>query len=596
MKKGAIIAIAAAALVVVLLLALTIYTYAYSGIFPGVRVYGVDVGGMSVGDASAAITAACGERYAGKTLMVNLEDVHAREISSDELKVEIASDELAAKAHAIGHEGGYFERIFTVLGLMFGGREIDATVTVDEAAMTAIAEELAHFDAAPVDGAYTLEDEGATLVLHPNTDGKALDKEAFIASVKERFLACDYTTLDVTRTVSESVALDLDRVYSEVHKEVADAHLEKGESGNKIIPHVVGVDFDLAAAKEKFSETPDEVIKIPLSFTQPKVLTKHLETNLFKYCLSDVTTRFSPKKVARTANVRLSAKLVNGTILNPGEVFSYNETVGPRTAARGFKEASIFSQGEVVDGIGGGICQTSSTIYMAAVKANMETVERSNHSFYVDYAPKGEDATVVYGSLDYKFKNTSEYPIKIVATSENNWIRVKIMGTEPDEIRTVKLTKKTHSQTPYTTREKETTDLPEGKREVEQKGQPGLSMTVYRNVYDKSGKLIESYVENKSKYKPMPEIVLVGVAKKAEETKTETPATEATAPAAPEPSPAPAPESTTPAEPAPAPETPEEPATEVVPESAPEVAPEPAPAPAEPTPAPETTDNATAGE
>ncbi|MBR2180860.1 MAG: G5 domain-containing protein, partial [Oscillospiraceae bacterium] len=171
---------------------------------------------------------------------------------------------------------------------------------------------------------------------------------------------------------------------------------------------------------------------------------------------------------------------------------------------------------------------------------------------------------VVYGSLDFRFKNTSPYPIKIVATSKNNYIRVKLMGTEPDEVRTVKLTKKTHSTTPYTTREKQTSELPAGERKVEQKGQEGLSMTVWRNVYDKNGKLVESYVENKSKYKPMPEVVLVGTGKAqtatapaASEVKppetaaTETPVTAPEAPApeavtpAPE-TPAPAPENTTP--------------------------------------------------
>ena len=131
------------------------------------------------------------------------------------------------------------------------------------------------------------------------------------------------------------------------------------------------------------------------------------------------------------------------------------------------------------------------------------------------------------------------------------------MGTEPDDARIVKLTKKTHSTTPYTTREKQTSELPAGERKVEQKGQEGLSMTVWRNVYDKNGKLVESYVENKSKYKPMPEIVLVGTGKSqaasapaASEVKPpETAGTETPAPA-PE---ATAPEATTPT---PAPETP----------------------------------------
>ena len=584
--KWAVITAAAAGLVLVLFVGLIIYTYAHADIFPGVTAAGVKLGGMDAAEATAALDTACSERYADASLTVKLEDLWSREIAASELGLSFSSADTAAKAAAIGHEGGMFKRMGAVLDAMFGGYDVEVSVNMDEAAVESLKEEFAKFDVAPVDADYTIEDE-TTLVLHPRQDGRKLDTDVLMKTVTERFFAQDYSEIVATREVAESVALDMDKVYSEVHKEVADARLEKKSDGNVIVPHVVGVDYDLEAAKVAYSQKPDEVIRIPLKLTQPKVLTKHLEVNLFKYCLAEVTTRFSPKKVARTSNVRLSAKLINGTILNPGEEFSYNKTVGPRTKARGFKEAAIFAQGEVVDGIGGGICQTSSTLYMAAVKANMKTVQRSNHSFYVDYAPKGEDATVVYGSLDFKFKNTSKYPIKIVATSQNNWIKVQIMGTEPDEVRTVKLTKKTHSTTPYTTREKPSAELAPGERKVEQKGQPGLSMTVYRNVYDKNGKLVESYVENTSKYKPMPEIVLVGTGAAAE---TTAPATGETTPPAeaekPAETPAPAPEAEKPAEtPAPAPEA-EKPAE--TPAPAPE-------APAE-TPADTTADTAPAQE
>ncbi len=554
--KWALIAAGALALLILLFAVLTVYTYAHGDIFPGVSAGGVKLSGMNEQEAIAALDSSCDTRYSEATLTVELEDIVKRDVTAKELGVKLSSEQTAKDALTAGHEGGFFRRIGDVLSIIFTGREIDIAVTTDEAAASALMAELAKYDIAPVDASYTIEGEN-TLVLHPRTDGKKLDTEVLMQNITDRFLNEDYSPLRAERTVTESVALDLDKVYAEVHKEVTDAHLEKDGDGKKIVPHVVGVDFDLEAAKIAYEKAPGEVIRIPLTLTQPKVFTKHLEVDLFKYCLAEVETHFSPKKVARTTNVRLSAKLINGTVLNPGEEFSYNRTVGPRTAARGFKEAGVFSQGEVVDGIGGGICQTSSTLYMAAVRANMKITERTNHSFYVDYTPKGEDATVVYGSLDFKFKNTSAYPIKIVATSKDNYIRVKIMGTEPDEIRTVKLTKKTHSTTPYTTREKQTSELPAGERKVEQKGQEGLSMTVWRNVYDKNGKLVESYVENKSKYKPMPEIVLVGTGK----------AQAASAPAASEvkppeaagtETPAPAPEATAPEEtaPTPAPETP----------------------------------------
>ena len=558
----------AVAAVVVLFLALVIFTYANGNIFPGVSAGGVSLSGKTEEEARALLDGVCEERYTDAVINIKIEDLSTVEAKAAELGIKLSSEETAREAYAIGHEGGFFERVGAVLGALFGGGDVPLSVSFSEEAYEDLTERLTKHDIAAVDADYTIEDD--KLFLHPRADGKTVDVKKAVEELSARFAAQDYSDMEISREVAPSVALDIDKVYSEVHAVAADAYLEKGEDGNKIVPHVVGMDFDLSAARAEYEKDPGRVIEIPLTITMPKIQTKHLETNLFKYCLARVETYFSPKKVERTANVRLAAKLVNGTILNPGEEFSYNRTVGPRTTARGFREAAIFSQGEVVDGIGGGICQVSSTIYMAALKANMKIVERKNHAFYVDYTPKGEDATVVYGSIDFRFKNTSAYPIKIVATSKNNYIRIELMGTEPDEVRTVKLTKKTHSTTPYTTRIKETNTLKKGERVVDQKGQEGLSMSVYRNVYDKNGKLVESYLENNSKYKPMPEIVLVGTAVAAGSGES----VETTAPV----------ESVTPpAEEVPSTPTEEAPPSEENPEATPET-PAPAPAP-EDTPA-----------
>ncbi len=528
-SKAALISIAAVGVIIALFLVLVAYAYSYNGIFPNVKAGEISLAGKSEAEAVEILKASCDEEVRNAEIKVAVEGFEEITINGSQLDITIPAEEIAKRAYAVGREGGFFKRVGGVLTCLFGGgADVGRTINVSDDGFEEIFYEVSKYDVQPVDAEYTIEDN--TLLLHPRTDGKKVNKEEFRERLISAFVNKDYSTITLEREVAPSVALDIDKVYSEVHTTAADAYVENGEGTSKIVPHVLGVDFDLEAARIAYNNSPDEMIRIPLQITQPKVQTKHLETNLFKYCLSEVETYFSPKKVTRTANVRLAAELVNGTILNPGEEFSYNGVVGPRTEARGFKAAAIFAQGEVVDGIGGGICQVSSTIYMAALQANMKITERKNHSFYVDYAPKGEDATVVYGSIDFKFQNTSEYPIKIVATSKNNYIRVKIMGTEPDEKVTVKLTKKTHSTTPYTTREKFTSELAAGVREVEQKGQQGMSMTVYRNVYDKDGNLIESYLENNTKYKPMPEIVLVGTGGAAptvtpapSEEKTETP-------------------------------------------------------------------------
>ena len=123
----------------------------------------------------------------------------------------------------------------------------------------------------------------------------------------------------------------------------------------------------------------------------------------------------------RAANVELAAKLINRTILLPGDEFSYNGSVGPRTAARGFKAASVYENNKMVDGLGGGICQTSSTLYAAVLYADLQVTERHEHSLEITYAPLGMDATVAYGSLDFRFKNNTSMPIKI--TTSWGWRR-----------------------------------------------------------------------------------------------------------------------------------------------------------------------------
>ena len=117
----------------------------------------------------------------------------------------------------------------------------------------------------------------------------------------------------------------------------------------------------------------------------------------------------------------------------PGETFSYNKVVGARTIAAGYKEAPIYVSGEVVDGLGGGICQITSTLYNAVVYANLDVVERTNHQFVPSYVGASRDATVVYGSLDFKFKNNRNYPIKINCSVSGGIANFQIFGLKQDD-------------------------------------------------------------------------------------------------------------------------------------------------------------------
>ena len=167
---------------------------------------------------------------------------------------------------------------------------------------------------------------------------------------------------------------------------------------------------------------------IPLQTLYPNVTTNMIGTEAFPDLLSTYSTRYSTRDRDRTTNLQLAASKINGTVLMPGETFSYNQVVGERTIAAGYKEAPIYVSGEVVDGLGGGICQITSTLYNAVLYANLEIVERSNHQFVPSYVTASRDATVVYGSIDFKFKNNRDYPIKLVCSVSGGIAKFDIYG------------------------------------------------------------------------------------------------------------------------------------------------------------------------
>ena len=225
--------------------------------------------------------------------------------------------------------------------------------------------------------------------------------------------------------------------------------------------------------------------------------------------LITVQTKLNPAEVNRTTNVRLACEFVNGTELAPGEEFSFNDTVGPRTEARGFKDAKIYLAGEIADGTGGGICQVSSTIYMAAIRADLKITERRNHRYTVKYTPKGEDATVSWGSQDFKFVNNTDYPIKLLVTQEGSYVTVTIMGTKTEN-KTVEIQTDTLEYTPYETLTVvDETMEPGTTRPGNQSGHSGLKTVSYRLVYI-DGELVSKTLENYSTYTKLDVVTYVG--------------------------------------------------------------------------------------
>ncbi len=210
----------------------------------------------------------------------------------------------------------------------------------------------------------------------------------------------------------------------------------------------VGRTFDVEAAEKAWAEgSYGDTVTIPMTVTNPERTTEEINSMLFAdklsknwtmvkllnrdYC-DEVRTSLSGSSDDRISNVKKACSLLDGLILIPGQTLSFNDTLGERTEANGWKPATAYANGEVRQEYGGGICQVSSTLYNAVLYANLEIVERECHQFQVGYLPWGMDATVSWGWPDFKFRNNAEYPIKIHAwvDDETNECCVQILGTD----------------------------------------------------------------------------------------------------------------------------------------------------------------------
>ena len=266
----------------------------------------------------------------------------------------------------------------------------------------------------------------------------------------------------------------------------------------------------------------------------------------------------------RLSNVITAAKSIDGIVLAPGQVFSYNDALGPRTVANGYKAAPAYIGGQTVDEVGGGICQDSSTLYMAVLRANLEIVERTNHMYTVGYVPNGMDATVVYNAIDFKFKNNTEYPVRIRAIVEGRKLTVTVTGTKTQPF-TVKLFNETLSTTPYEVVYKPDDTVAPGTTVVETTAYTGCKVRVYRCVYDGEGNLLSRTLESTNNYRHRDKVILynpvdavsLGLADAQETVQPVQPEPEPIPEPTPEPTPEPAPQPEP--EPQPEPPTPEVP-------------------------------------
>ncbi len=544
-------------------------------IFNNVFAMDMNLQGMTQQEAEAALREKADKAYA-QPLTIMLQD-EKLVLTPEECKVKLDTAALAQAAYEYGRDGNMFQRVkaraaaaattyelpiedyltldrdyvrssLEALGAAFSSSLTQTSVTVEgkrpDLAKFALPDtnrpedqpseeeeeepEEGEVIVIPMDKPYYPKG-GQVMTIHMGTSGRTLDTAALYQKVLEQFYAADFTTVTANYEQKEPDKLDLSKIFADNCTAPVDAVFdEKTYVASK---EALGYGFVLEDIQKKIDSAKEgEVIEVPFQLLVPKAIKANLEADYFKDSLVSISTDHTWNE-KRTTNLRLACEAIDGYILAPGATFSFNEVVGERTSEKGYQDAAVYSGNNTVDEVGGGVCQVASTLYYGALLADFEIVERAVHTFAVSYVPTGMDATVYWGSLDFKFRNNTDYPVKIYMSVHDGAVHLEYVGTDTKDYY-VEMEWVEDSRTPYEVVDVEYTD--EIAREYPDKGigdtivtgYTGYAGNSYKCKYSKeTDELISREWEDDSSYARRDEKVLVAP-KSWEPAPTEPPQTE----------------------------------------------------------------------
>jgi vancomycin resistance protein YoaR len=523
-------------------------------VLPGVRVAGVDVGGLSRADARGRIESRFGERLS-RPIDVSLGGGVFTVTPSNLFTVEAAATEELAFDSA---RDSFLERVAALTVPFAAGQDVDPVLRVNPSAARALRKELKARTHRPVSARISMD--GLEPVVRPGKTGTRVDEAAVLALVRDaalkelpsvrvplRTLTPMITTSDaqaaaaqVRRAVSAPVALrfrhrDLGRLEPETTASLIRFRAEGGEY--RVVLKATGLQAELAPLVERYTKDPvdasfridgkrarvvkgkngttldvgaaqdavlaaaalpnDREARIGLASLKPNLTTAKARGLGIRRQVSTFTTDMGVSSSNRIWNIHLMADYIDGTIIKPGKTFSFNQTVGERTTERGFREGQMILGSLLLPAIGGGVCQTATTLFNNALQLGLPINERRNHSWYISHYPIGRDATVNWGGPDFSFKNDLDHALLIKSSYTDSTLTFTFFGTNPHR----KVDLQTGPQTNFTSPKPSYAydpTAPEGSiRTVTGSHESGFDITVYRKVWER-GKVIrkDSFVSH----------------------------------------------------------------------------------------------------
>lgn len=517
-KKNKIIIITCAAIFLFICIIFGIITCVNklnSNVYKNVYLFNENFSGKSSEEVIQTITNISNNLNSSEKIDIYQDGENIYTIKAEDFDFKFDIDKTVQNVMNFGRDSNIFVNNFNILKALFSKKIIEPAYSYDINSLDNIMKnvDLTIKDRYN-DASYSLDEKEAKIVIVNGKTGNSINYDEEKNNIVKAFESRNQNTYDLNTIKRTPQSLDADKVYSEVKRDAKDAYVDKTVNPNKYVAEVVGFDFDVNKLKELLDlpENKEEgkTIEFKVTKIEPKVKLVDISADMCNEKLAGYTTYFPAGNYARSNNLKIALSYMNGVVILPGETYSYNNNIGETTASKGYQAAATLKGGTTVDEMGGGICQTVSTLYNTVLMANLEIVERHQHGLPVGYVPPSRDATVYSPVLDFKFKNNRETPIKIVTSfSYSGSLNVSIYGTKQNNDPEVILSQKTTGTIPYTTRYEYDSSIPYGKQVVTTAGVNGYTSESY--ITKKlNGQVISSGLLSRDKYNAQQQVIKVG--------------------------------------------------------------------------------------
>lgn len=494
----------------IILLFSTVFAIFYSmnnKVLSGVSIQGINISKMTKENIETRFKELI-EELSQKEIILKYGEVE-NIISLAELNVDYQIDDAINEACNLGRTGNIFKNNFDIVKTKLLKKDIQIKISYSEEALkNRIDTTMSLLPDTVQEYSYYIEDEN--LIITKGKAGITIEKEKLTELIYDEIQKLENNTaiIDIPVINKEPDDIDLEKIHSEIYKEAQDAYIT--QEPLTVHPNVNGVDFAITIEEaQKLLQEDKEEYTIPLKITVADKTVSDLGEEAFPNVLGTFTTRYDASNKNRSNNIMLASNKIDGTVILPGETFSYNQIVGKRTIDAGYKEAGAYAGGKVVQEVGGGICQVSSTLYNAILYANLEVVDRSNHYFETSYVDAGRDATVSWGTVDFKFKNNRKYPIKVEAVSKNGVTKISIKGIKEEKEYEVVIQSKVTSTIQKNIKYEEDTSLNSSDEIIVQEGHNGCTSKTYK-ILKLNGAVISTEEISSDYYHSLDKIVRKG--------------------------------------------------------------------------------------